>query len=613
MADNSTKIILTAEDRTAATLAAVKGNLGGVAQSAELANRALAGIGVTFSGAAMVAMIKGTIDAADGFNDLAQRVGIGIKELAGWTLAANQSGTSIESVAKGVKSLSTYMVEHSDKLRAAGITATDANGAMVQLADLFAGMPDGVEKTALAVQLFGKAGMDMIPMLNQGSAGLAEAQEKAAEYGRRMAELAPDADKFNDQVAEMALNMKALGINVTSYVIDPLNNMAKALNDLAAGGARARAQLDFLAENGHPIARSMQAWSGVLGRMGFGETRSRGYTGPKDAAGLPMSEEAMFSGATDAYMAQREAGQRARGLLDKSSAAGGGGAAKYRRSFDPEADFFYAVEEAQRKATRAQMDANDKKLDADIAKYKEFADPLQKYRVELDRIEELKAAGLISTEQAVEATWSVGEQMDKAAEKAFGFGTRAEKAMDGMSDAARELGMTFSSAFEDAIIGGRGLQSILQGLAQDVARLMIRKQFTEPMAAGLSSFFGGSSLLGSLFGGGGSSGGGFDWMPTPELSFAGGGYTGNGARAGGMDGQGGFLAMLHPQETVIDHAAGQSGGHSFNFQIDARGAEIGVEQRIAGAVKQAVSLAVAAVQGQADRGGSYARALGRRA
>jgi hypothetical protein len=34
--------------------------------------------------------------------------------------------------------------------------------------------------------------------------------------------------------------------------------------------------------------------------------------------------------------------------------------------------------------------------------------------------------------------------------------------------------------------------------------------------------------------------------------FAGGGYTGNGPRSGGLDGQGGFMAMLHPQEQVID-------------------------------------------------------------
>lgn len=43
------------------------------------------------------------------------------------------------------------------------------------------------------------------------------------------------------------------------------------------------------------------------------------------------------------------------------------------------------------------------------------------------------------------------------------------------------------------------------------------------------------------------------------LGFAGGGYTGDGSRSGGLDGQGGFMAMLHPQESVIDHAMGQGG------------------------------------------------------
>lgn len=46
------------------------------------------------------------------------------------------------------------------------------------------------------------------------------------------------------------------------------------------------------------------------------------------------------------------------------------------------------------------------------------------------------------------------------------------------------------------------------------------------------------------------------------LSFDGGGYTGNAPRSGGFDGKGGFLALMHPRETVTDHTkgVGQSGG-----------------------------------------------------
>jgi hypothetical protein len=63
-------------------------------------------------------------------------------------------------------------------------------------------------------------------------------------------------------------------------------------------------------------------------------------------------------------------------------------------------------------------------------------------------------------------------------------------------------------------------------------------------------------------------------------SYAGGGYTGDAPRAGGIDGQGGFPAILHPQETVTDHSnmagamqkfkpAGQSAGSMANAESEA--------------------------------------------
>ena len=49
--------------------------------------------------------------------------------------------------------------------------------------------------------------------------------------------------------------------------------------------------------------------------------------------------------------------------------------------------------------------------------------------------------------------------------------------------------------------------------------------------------------------------------------YEGGGFTGMGARAGGIDGRGGFPAILHPNETVIDHTKGQGVGATVNFNI----------------------------------------------
>jgi hypothetical protein len=68
-------------------------------------------------------------------------------------------------------------------------------------------------------------------------------------------------------------------------------------------------------------------------------------------------------------------------------------------------------------------------------------------------------------------------------------------------------------------------------------------------------------------------------QPVQVPQFAGGGYTGNGPRSGGLDGRGGFMAMLHPQEQVIDlhrsaprsatggAAAGGSRGGSFTAKF----------------------------------------------
>lgn len=116
-----------------------------------------------------------------------------------------------------------------------------------------------------------------------------------------------------------------------------------------------------------------------------------------------------------------------------------------------------------------------------------------------------------------------------------------------VDDAARQLGLTFSSAFEDAIVSGKDFSDVLRGIEQDVIRIAVRETITKPAAAQLTGLFSG------LFSGSSGSS-----VPSAD----GGGFTGSGSRSGGLDGKGGFMAMLHPQETVIDHTRGQSASSS---------------------------------------------------
>lgn len=69
-----------------------------------------------------------------------------------------------------------------------------------------------------------------------------------------------------------------------------------------------------------------------------------------------------------------------------------------------------------------------------------------------------------------------------------------------LNDAARDLGFTFTSAFEDAVLSGEKLQDVLKGIAQDIARIILRTTVTQPLANAITG-----GLQGAFAGGGGGS------------------------------------------------------------------------------------------------------------
>lgn len=101
----------------------------------------------------------------------------------------------------------------------------------------------------------------------------------------------------------------------------------------------------------------------------------------------------------------------------------------------------------------------------------------------------------------------------------------------------------FADQLVDSIVAGRGLDSVLANLAATLAKSAVQNLLFGSVQGGVSS----GGLLSGLFNGIGK-----------LFSFEGGGETPSGARSGGLDGRGGFLALLHPDETVIDHVAGRS-------------------------------------------------------
>ncbi|WP_347311362.1 hypothetical protein [Defluviimonas sp. SAOS-178_SWC] len=135
---------------------------------------------------------------------------------------------------------------------------------------------------------------------------------------------------------------------------------------------------------------------------------------------------------------------------------------------------------------------------------------------------------------------------------------------------------SFKNGILDIASGARTAGDAFDALKESIKRALLEYVFF-----GSGPLTGGGGLGGIL---GRVIGGAFG-VPSAD----GGGYTGSGIRAGGLDGKGGFMAMVHPRETIIDHTKGGGGGGGVDVRVffDDNGALQAKIERVSGAVSAA--------------------------
>jgi len=172
-----------------------------------------------------------------------------------------------------------------------------------------------------------------------------------------------------------------------------------------------------------------------------------------------------------------------------------------------------------------------------------------------------------------------------------------DEAFGEVANGANETAGAISQSFEQ---GSTGILGALQSMAGSAMDLF--KDLFSGIAKGFQGLFNSA--------GGGS---GFNWSSIFSglgslLSFEGGGFTGFGVRAGGVDGSGGYPAILHPGEVVADLTKGGLGGTVVNQTLNI---QPGVSQEM---IPQILAAAregtLAAIRDQGKRGGRRARELG---
>lgn len=248
MTQDRAQLLITAVDQTRSAFDSIRGNLAKLGDESNRVKGLLAGLGVSLSVAGFATMIKSAIDAADHLNKLSQKIGISVEALSTLRFAAQLSDVSLETLQKGIKGLSQNITEANTGIGdgaqvfdALGVSVRNADGSMksteavlLQVADVFANLEDGAVKTALAVKLFGKSGMDMIPFLNQGAAGITQLTAEAERLGLKLTtETARSAEAFNDNLTALKASSSSLGLALARDFLPELTNITNAMREAA--------------------------------------------------------------------------------------------------------------------------------------------------------------------------------------------------------------------------------------------------------------------------------------------------------------------------------------------------------------------------------------------
>ena len=211
---------------------------------AGLAGKALGLIGVSLSATAFAGWIKGGIDAADTAYQLSQKTGIAAEDLGGLQLAFKQAGLGGDAMASSLSKMAKQMVEGNKGFDELGVKTRNADGSMrgikdvlYDTADAFAGIENGATKSALAQQIFGKSGADLLPILNGGSEGLIEMAEMAEKLGLVIStDAAKAADSFNDTVDLLGDGLQGVATQTAAKLLPTLSNLAGVLLDTMTSG-----------------------------------------------------------------------------------------------------------------------------------------------------------------------------------------------------------------------------------------------------------------------------------------------------------------------------------------------------------------------------------------
>lgn len=181
-----------------------------------VATRLIALGGAYFGVTRTVAAFNQQMAEGDALAKTSDKLGIATEKLAGLQHAANLGGVSAQALEKGLIKMERSISEAAlgsgiaaDELRALGLSADkllamSPDEQFRTIAEAMAGLGNQSDRVRVAMNLFGRAGADLIPVLNGGAKAFDEAQREAELFGTAISrEAGAKIEHANDQLSRI--------------------------------------------------------------------------------------------------------------------------------------------------------------------------------------------------------------------------------------------------------------------------------------------------------------------------------------------------------------------------------------------------------------------------
>ncbi len=236
-----------------------------------------------------VEFVKGlTTDVAaqgDEMAKLARRLGIGIETLSSFAHVAKLGGSNVQEMGNALRFLQKAAYESTAEggslatakraFDALGVSVTDSSGNLktaeqlfYDVADAMAKLGAGAKRTALAQELFGRSGLTMIPIIEEGTDAIRKQQEQAYKFGSVWTAVTGKfAEDFEDARHNLDLAIEGLKMSIGTQLLPVLSEgLTKLANYIAENrDTIANTALDVIEEVSRYVFQAVRFAAGAVG------------------------------------------------------------------------------------------------------------------------------------------------------------------------------------------------------------------------------------------------------------------------------------------------------------------------------------------------------------